>query len=143
MSETSSLDVDLDDIEPRHAAGVIVGAVVLAFYASWMAADIVGRWLMFPVVAILTGYFLFLREEPGDKGVFFGYSLAAMLVLTPILMVIPDITGDFVGSPPIFALSNLLMLVLFLIPAGIVAYVTYRYSGGRGVVERIQDRVGS
>lgn len=143
MSETSSVDIDVDDLDPRHVAGVVVGAFGLAFYASWMAADLVGRWLLFPVVALITGYYLYIREEPGDKGVFFGYSLAAMMVLTPILMVIPDIIGDFVGSPAWAGMASLVIFILFLIPAGIVAYVTFRYSGGRGVVERIQDRRAS
>lgn len=140
MSETSSVDLDAD-LDPRHVAGVVVGALVLALYASWMAADIVGRWLIFPVVALLTGYYLYLRDEPGDKGVFFGYSLAGMMVLTPILMVVPDLTGSFEGGTPAIGLANVVILVIFLIPAAIVAYVTYRYSGGTGVVERVRDRL--
>jgi hypothetical protein len=141
MSETQSRLADAD-IEPRHVSGVVVGAVVLALYTSWMAADIVSRLVVFPIVALVAGYLLYKREEPGRKAVYVGYSLAKLLVITPFVMILPDITGDFTAGAAEMGLTmaNLILVVLFLLPAAGVAYVTYRYDGGRGVVQRVRDR---
>jgi len=139
MSETQAGVVDAD-VEPRHLLGVVAGAAVLALYASWMAADLVGRWLVFPVTAVVAGYLLYGREESGNKAVFVGYGLAAMLAVTPVVMILPDVLGEFTEGPAAMALtvSNLLLVVLFLLPATALAYVTYRFDGGRGIVQRVR-----
>lgn len=128
-------------VDPRHLSRVVLGAVVLALYATWMAADLVARWLLFPVVALLAGYLLYERRSAHDQTVFVGYALSILLVLTPILFVVPDITGGFDAglSSLVFTVSNLMVLILFGILAAVVAYATYRYDGGRGVLRRIRD----
>jgi hypothetical protein len=140
MSEARPSLADTD-IEVRHAAGVVVGAVVLAYYAAWMSADIVSRLVVFPIVALAAGYLLFQREAPGEKTVYVGYTLAKLLAFTPLVFILPDVVGDYTAGPLELALtaSNAALLVLFLLPAGVVAYATYRIDGGRGVVQRLRE----
>jgi len=132
----STTDVDL-----RHLSRAVLGAVVVSLYAVWMAADLVARWLLFPVVAVLTGYLLLKRSTAREQTVFVGYAFAVMLAVTPVLIVVPDLTGGFDASLSslLFTTANVVLLLLFACIAGIVAYVTYRYDGGRGVVQRIRD----
>jgi hypothetical protein len=140
MSETRSGVTDTD-IQVRHVAGVVVGAVVIAYYASWMAADVVARQVVFPVVALAAGYLLYRREEPGEKTIYTGYTLARLLAITPLVFIIPDIVGDFTTGPLELALtaSNAALFIVFLLPAAAVAYVTYRVDGGRGVIQRVRE----
>jgi hypothetical protein len=140
MSEARPSLADTD-IEMRHAAGVVVGAVVLAYYAAWMSADVVPRLVVFPVVALAAGYLLSRRDEPGEKTVYVGYTLAKLLALTPIVFILPDIVGDVTTGPLELALSasNVFLLVFFLLPATAVAYVTYRIDGGQGVLGRLRE----
>lgn len=140
MSETQSSLAETD-IEVRHVTGVVTGAAVLAYYASWMSADIVSQLVVFPVVALVAGYLLSRRTAPGEKSVYVGYTLAKMLALTPLVFVLPDVVGDFTAGPLDMALtaSNALLFLVFLLPAVAVAYVTYRVDGGRGIVQRVRD----
>lgn len=133
----------LGEIEPRHLTGIVVGAVVLGWYASWMAADLVGRWLTFPAVTLVAGYLLSGREDGRDKTVFVGYALAALVAVTPLAVVVPDVVGGFTEGPVEMGLtaSNAVLFVLFLLPAAAIAYVTYRLDGGQGVLERVRARL--
>ena len=140
--ETANAGIALD-IGPRHALGAVIGAVVVALYASWMVADLAGRWLTFPLVAIIAGYFLLQRTDAGDKIVFVGYAIAGLLAVTPLAFIIPDVIADYDGgslSTFVFGTANVLLVVVFVIPAVIVAYATYRFDGGSGIVQRILDR---
>jgi len=129
-----------DDLDYGHLSSVVLGAVVLALYAAWMGADLVPRWLLFPVVALLTGYILSQRESGHDKSIFVGYALAGMIFLTPLLFFVPDVTSGYNASTSelLFTSSNFFLFVLFVIPAVVVAYVTYRADGGRGVFQRLR-----
>jgi hypothetical protein len=134
------------ELDPRHLTGVLVGAFLLGLYAAWMAADLVARWFIFVAVALIAGYILYDRREPRSKTVFVGYSLAGLLALTPVFFVLPDVFGDFTGASDttfVFGLGNLFLVILFIVPSIIVAYVTFRYSGGRGILTRIRLRVQS
>jgi hypothetical protein len=126
--------------ERRHLSRAVLGAAVVSLYAVWMAADLVARWLLFPVVAVLTGYLLYEQPTARAQTVFVGYAVAVMLVVTPILMIVPDLTGGFDASPSsrLFTTANVVLSVLFVVVAGVVAYVTYRLGGGRGIVARIR-----
>lgn len=140
--ETGSVIPDsTSDVDLHHLSRAVLGAVVISLYAVWMAADLVARWLLFPVVAVLAGYLLFERSTAHAQTVFVGYAFAVMLVVTPVLLFIPDLTGGFDASPStmLFTTANVVLLLLFAIVAGIVAYATYRYDGGRGAVQRIRD----
>lgn len=139
MSETLSEQVDTG-IDVRHVTGLAAGAVVVSLYATWMVADIVARWLAFPVTVLVTGYLLYGREGSHEKAVFVGYALAALLAVTPVAMILPDVLWEFTENPTAMALtvSNVILFVLFLLPAAVVAYTTYRFDGGRGVVQRVR-----
>lgn len=139
MSETQPEVADAG-VDSRHIAGVVIGAVVLALYASWMAADLVARWLTLPATAVVAGYLLSGRENGGAKTVFVGYALAAMLAVTPVVMILPDVLGEFTEGPVAMGLTaaNLLLVVLFFLPAAVLAYATYRLDGGQGIIERVR-----
>lgn len=143
MRDPQSRGHDTDstvDIDPRHLAVVALGAVVLALYASWMAADLVARWLTIPLVVVIAGGLLYGRTSASDKLAFVGYALAALLALTPVLIILPDVLGDFTESPVEMALtvSNLLLVVAFALLAALVAYLAYRIDGGRGIIQRVR-----
>lgn len=106
-----------------------------------MAADLVPRWLLFPVVAVLAVFLLYERTAAHEQAVFVGYALAAMLATTPFVMVVPDVTGGFgAGLSMVFTTANLLVFVIFVLVAGVVGYGTYRLDGGRGVLQRLRNR---
>lgn len=145
MSDPESPDIDSDtdsdgDVDPRHLAGVTLGAAVIALYASWMAADLVARWLTIPIVLVIAGSRLYGREGIGEKLAFVGYTLAALLALTPVLIILPDVLGDFTESPAEMALtvSNALLVVVFVFLAATLAYLTYRIDRGQGVIQRVR-----
>jgi hypothetical protein len=96
---------------------------------------------VFPIVALAAGFVLFQRTEPGQKSVYVGYTLSKLLVLTPFVFVLPDVSGDFTAGAAELALtvSNLILFVLFLLPAGLLAYITYRADGGRGILQRLRE----
>lgn len=130
------------DLDPRHLLGVVLGALVLGGFAAWMAADLVGRWLSFPVVAVLAGVLLFGKESRHEQVVFVGYTIAGLLVLTPVFMILPDaLSGSAYGPGAaglVFMLANAILFLLFGTLAAVVAYATYRYDGGRGLVQRVR-----
>ena len=128
-------------ISPGHAGGVVGGALVVSLYATWMAADLVARWLLFPVVAVIAGYLLHLRRTNREQVVFVGYTLAGLLVLTPVVMVLPDAVAGFdVGSATmVFVAANALLFLLFALLAALVAAVTVRLDRGRGIVQHVRD----
>ncbi len=128
-------------ISPGHVGGVVLGALAVSLYATWMAADLVGRWLLFPVVAVVAGYLLHQRETGREQLVFVGYTLAGLLVVTPVVVVLPDAVAGFdVGATTmLFMTSNALLFVLFALLAGVVAAVTFRLDRGRGIVQHVRQ----
>ena len=128
-------------ISPGHAGRVVVGALVVSLYATWMAADLVGRWLLFPVVAVVAGYLLHQRDTSREQLVFVGYTLAGLLVVTPVVVVLPDAVAGFdVGATTmLFMTSNALLFVLFALLAAVVAAVTFRLDRGRGIVQHVRQ----
>lgn len=143
MRDPQSRGHDTDspvDVDPQHLAGVAIGAVVVALYASWMAADLVARWLTIPVVVVIAGGLLYGRTSASDKLAVVGYMLAALLALTPVLIILPDVLGDFTERPVemAFTVSNVLLVVFFALLAALVAYLAYRVDGGRGIIQRVR-----
>lgn len=124
-------------------AATVVGGLVLGLYASWMAADLVARWLVFLVVALGAGYALFDQPAVRAQVAYGCYVLAGLVLLTPVLMILPDVLSGSVygvGAVGMAAqLANLILLAVFGLLAAIVAYVGYRASGGRGVLERLRN----
>lgn len=140
MSERYGAAVAGVEFEPRHLSRAAVGSLAVGLYATWMAADLVGRWLVFPAVAVLAGALLYGRDGGHEQLVFVGYAFAVLLAVTPAFVVLPDVLAD--GLTMLFMTANLLLVVLFALPAAAVAYVTYRVDGGRGVVQRVRDHSG-
>lgn len=122
----------------------MLGAAILSLYAGWMAADVVNRWLLFPIIALLSGLVLYQRCSADAQAVYVGYTLALMLAVTPIVISVADLTAGFDASPAALVITagNLLLFVIFGTAAAVVAYLTYRFDGGRGVVEAIRTRAG-
>lgn len=141
------------DIDWGLLGNAVGGALILAWYATWITADLLARWIIFPLVALLAGYLLYQQDSGHDQGVYFGYRLAVLVLVTPLLLVLPDVLGaDAYGVGGLTLLvtyTNILLGIVFAIIAGIIAYVTYRYDGGTGLVARarrggtvVADRVG-
>lgn len=132
----------LADIDIGHVARIVGGALALSLYAGWMTADLVGRWLTVPVVALLSGWLLFQRQDSHDQWVFFGYSLAALVATTPVLMILSDAlsAGTYgVGRMAIvFMYANVLLVFIFATIGAVIAYVTFRFDGGTGLIERVR-----
>lgn len=138
----SSESVTGDAIEVGSALRVGGGAALLGLYASWAAADVATRWLTFVVVTLVVGYRLAEQSTVRKQSVTAGYVLAALLAITPVLVVLPDVlsAGQYgVSGLDMVALRwNLYLFVLFAIPASVVAYLAYRLDGNPGIVSRIR-----
>lgn len=145
--------VDGVDVDWGLLGNAVGGALILAWYATWITADLLARWLIFPLVALLAGYLLYQKDSGHAQGVYFGYRLAVLVLVTPLLLVLPDVLGAEAygvgGLTLLFTYTNILLGIVFAILAGIIAYVTYRYDGGTGLVARVRrggtvvvDRVG-
>lgn len=105
-----------------------------------MAADLVPRWLLLPVVGLIAGLVLYRQGSADEQAAYLGYALALLLLLTPVLVVLPDLTAGFAASPGtmLSMASNLLLVVIFGLAAALVAYITYRVNGGPGVSEALR-----
>lgn len=151
--DQATTDADGVDLEWGKLGNAVGGALILAWYATWITADLLARWIIFPLVALLAGYLLYQQDSGHDQGVYFGYRLAVLVLVTPLLIVLPDVLGaDAYGVGGLTLLvtyTNILLGIVFAIIAAIIAYVTYRYDGGTGLVARarrggtvLADRVG-
>ena len=143
MSEERRFPLDAS-FETQHLVSALVCALALASYATWITADLVARWLVFPVVVLLAGFLLLGKNSQHDQAVFLGYGMAALLALTPLFMILPDLrsAGTYGPSPLDMALTtlNVVFLGIFLAIALVIAYATFRYDGGIGILQRIRER---
>lgn len=143
MTEDSTISLDAS-VETQHIAAATVCALVLASYATWITADLTARWLIFPAILLIAGYFLVQQADQRAQVVFLGYGMAVLVALTPIFMILSDVlsAGTYGRSPASMVVTtmNLLFILLFAVLAGIIAYGTYRYDGGTGIVQRIRER---
>lgn len=121
----------------QHVSSVVLGAVVVAAVAAWVAAEVAGPVVVFPAVAGMAGVLLDRRAGDRAKLVFVGYAVAAVLAASPVLFFLPDV---LVGRTSVLAqvMTVVLTRVLLLVGA-VVAYAAYRVDGGRGVLERTRD----
>ena len=119
------------DLDPGHLLGVLLGSVVLGGFAAWISVDLAGPWLSFVAVATLAAFLLHGSNSRHEQVVFVGYATAGLLVLTPVLMVLPDaLSGSTYGpgaTSMVFTLANLVLVLLFGVLGGVVAYATNRY----------------
>jgi len=107
------------------------GAVALAVYSSWMAADFLPRWVVFAIVVLGSGYLLLAQTDRGSRIGYTAYALTGLLVVTPLVLVLPDVVyADTFGVSVlslVFTTANLLVFLVFLLLGGVVAGVSYRY----------------
>lgn len=129
-----------DDVDWGLLGNAVGGALILAWYATWITVELLARWIVFPLVALLAGYLLYQQDTGHDQGVYFGYRLAVLVLVTPLFLVLPDVLGaDAYGVGGLTLLvtyTNILLAIVFAILAGIIAYLTYRYDGGTGLLAR-------
>lgn len=132
MSEeiTSRFDVEA---EPKDVAVSVVAAALLGIYATWITADFLPRWLVFGFVLVAGGFSLLTQDTRRARLQNALYALAGLLVLTPILLVLPDVLhADTLGVSALslaFTVANLLLFVVFAVLAAVSAGVGY-WAGG-------------
>lgn len=125
-------------VEHRHPRGttavVLALAVLLAWYASWLAADLGLGTVAFVLVAAGAAYGLY-RQPTRSRVLAVGlYALAAMLALTPVFMNLPFLlsAGSY-GVPDATAftvrLADAIFLVVFLVLAAVPAAAARRLAG--------------
>lgn len=141
---------DGDDVEgpsrrlPAGTAGAIVAGLILGTYATWITADLIVQWVMFPVVFAMASYLCYRKDGRHAQWVFVGYGLAVLVAVTPVFLVLPDaLLADAYGIgaiPLVFMYANFLLLLGFAILGGTIAYITYRFDGGTGILARVQIR---
>lgn len=121
----------------QHLTSVLLGGLGVAAAAAWVAGELASPVIVFLAVAVMTGYLLDQRRGERAKLVLVGYAVAALLAVSPVLFVLPDVLAGRTG-----VLSQHMTVVvtrLLLLVAGILAYGTYRLDGGVGVLARARD----
>jgi len=123
----------LDNLpEAKQLVGIALGGVVLGAYAMWITADLLPRALVFIFVAVGVAGMLYGREDGRARLVYAGYVFSGLLFLTPVMMILPRVLSAGAYGRGVFELvfvtMNLVLFVVFLIPAAIVAYLSYRIS---------------
>lgn len=118
------------DVDPAVVAASLGYAAVLGAYASWIAADLLPRWLVLGLSIAGVGYLLYGRQTVRGRRAYAAYVLAGLLVLTPVLLVLPDaIYADRMGVGALWLVvttTNALLFVVFAAVAALVAFAGYR-----------------
>lgn len=118
------------ETEPVAVATALGGAVLLALYAAWIAADFLPRWLTAGLVAIGAGYGLLRQGTPRARLQNVLYAFAGLLLLTPVLLVLPDaVNADAYGVGVlsiVFTTANVLVFVAFAVVAALIAGIAYK-----------------
>jgi len=121
-----------DNVDAKFAFGVVFGGLLLGAYATWITADILPHALTFIFVGVGVGGTLYRREDIREQLVYAGYVLAGLLFLTPVMMILPDLISAGVYGVGAFELlfmtMNLVLFVVFAVPAALVAFLSYRLS---------------
>jgi hypothetical protein len=120
---------------PRETTAVVFAfAVLLAWYASWLTADLGLGTVAFVVVAVAGAYGLY--RQPTRRAVVVAglYGLAALLVSTPVFMNLPFVlsAGAYgISNPAAFTmrLADLVFLVVFVLLGAVPAGLAWRLSG--------------
>jgi hypothetical protein len=113
----------------------VAASLLLGAYAAWITAAYVPRAVAFVFVAVGVGGTLYRQKRRDDGGpglAYAGYVLSGLLVLTPVMMVLPDAAsaGEYgVGVFEIlFMTMNIVYFVVFGVLGAVVAYLSYRAS---------------
>ena len=136
----STSGTDLADrlrVDHRHSrvttTVVLAIAVALAWYASWLTADLGLGTVTFVLVAAVAAYGLY--RQPSRRAVLVVglYVLAALLVVTPLFMNLPFMlaAGTYdVSNAPAFTmrLADVVFLVVFVVLAAVPGGLAWRLS---------------
>lgn len=129
----SAVQAQLDkaDLSMWEAYGIAVAAVGFGLYTAWIMADFVPHWLVFSVVVVITAWRLLSIDDNSGRYAYGCYTMAALLVLSPLLLIAPGVlsAGDMGVSwwTMVWMEINLVLVVVFLIPAAVFAYLGARY----------------
>ncbi|WP_255196262.1 hypothetical protein [Halorarius litoreus] len=118
---------------------VVVSAAILGFYTSWMTADFRLRTPAFVVAALALGYLLYAQDS--RRGVVAGalYSLAALVVLTPLLYELTILLRAANPLQHVLSVTDLVFVLLFWVVAAVPALVAYRLTTGP-LLARLRSR---
>ena len=126
----------VEGVSVGFVVGAVAASLLLGAYAAWITAAYVPRAVAFVFVAVGVGGTLYRQKRRDDGGLglaYAGYVLSGLLVLTPVMMVLPDAAsaGEYgVGAfELVFMTMNVVLLFVFAVPAAVVAYLSYRASG--------------
>jgi hypothetical protein len=121
----------------QHLSSVLLGAVIVAGTAAWIAAEVADPGIVFLAIAVVTGYLLDRRPTDRGKLVFVGYAVAAVIATSPLLVFLPDVLS---GRTAVVSQIMTVVTTRFLLTvAGVLAYAAYRTDGGIGVLARARD----
>lgn len=140
MSGETASGFDVET-EPKAVVTSVVVAALLGGYASWIAADLLPRWLVFGFVLVVGSYGLLTQDLRQARLQSALYTFAGLLFLTPILLVLPDVLhADTLGvsaSSLAFTTANLLFFVVFAIFAAVFAGLGY-WIGERARIDPVE-----
>lgn len=112
------------EFDATTAAVALGGAALLGAYAAWVAADFLPRWLTFGLVALVAGYRLFDQPTHRARARYAAYVLAGLLLLTPVLVVLPDaLHADRMGVGTLRLVATTANAILFAVFALLAALV--------------------
>ena len=115
------------DLEATGVAVSVATAAVLGAYAAWITADLLPRWVAFGLVAVVAGYLLAGKPTNRARLRYAADTFAGLLLLTPVLVVLPDALGaDRMGVDAVSLVAttaNAILFVAFAILAAVVAAV--------------------
>lgn len=113
----------------RDLALVALAAIVVGYYGAWLAGDYVGRLAGLVVFGVVAAYLL-VQQPTGRAVVVRGlYLLAGLVVVTPVFLNLPVLTGRHAGiSAPaqlVFHPGVYVFSLVFVGLAGILAGAGY------------------
>lgn len=113
----------------RDLALVAVVAIVVGYYGAWLAGDYIGRLTGLVVFGVVAAYLLV--QQPTSRAVVAGglYLLAGLVVVTPVFLNLPVVTGRHAGiSAPtqlVFHPGVYVFSLVFVVLAAVLAGIGY------------------
>lgn len=118
--------------------GAVASSLFLGAYAAWITADFIPRAVTFVFVTLGVAGTLYRQRKRRDtegKGpglAYAGYVLSGLLLLTPVMMILPDALSAGVygvgAFEIVFMTMNVVYFVVFSVLAAAVGYISYRVS---------------
>ncbi|MUV86793.1 hypothetical protein GJ631_09510 [Natronomonas sp. CBA1123] len=120
----------------------VAAAAVTAFYAAWLTADLLPRTVVFGVVALTVGFLLYRRPDRRAVAASGLYAVAILLAATPIalnatVLATADMTGITDPWARILTVTDLKILLGFLVVAAVPAAIGYYLNNAASVRRRL------